>query len=1022
MRKNLRAVAAVVAACVAIPTFAIRGSLPHAIAAPKNTGPTMSEQAEIDRLQKEQYELQAKQKYPEAVKVARKLYQLQKKASGEDARETIYKKQMLATLLVQAMEYSEAEKVYLEMLAQSERMHGFESREVAMALTMLGSVYWVLNRYDDLDKVYQRQVALTRKLDGELSSEYAGALSTYATMLNMKHEYGAATRMFEEVVRIREAISPAKDDMTLISAQQTLASIYWQTNQKTKAQALYDKVLATLTSSKTTNVMWKAGTIWGVAATYHYSGRDDLAKPLMKQAIDLYLAEIARLEKANPADPSLPGLIGLVGLNYRQSGDFANAEKLLTRVVAMDEKRGGFSGWASTLAELKRVLGKPKEALALLEKAAASLAAIAPHMSTTYNTMIADVLRELGEHKRAEAMLVAHRAGIEKQYGKKHPVYGMTQMNIARVYMATGNIAQAEKLLGESLELAERDLSLVLKTGTESDHAIYFSKNAYVLDTAIDFHPTYAKASKSSVRLGLTTLLRRKGRVLDAAAASLATIRSKLSPEDKKLLDELAATRAKLAKLMVAGPSGSQDDYQKAIAALEAQIQKLEVQIGKKSAAYRAVTQAIDLPSIQKLIPRDSRLVEIVNYQPSDPKQQFQVIYTTAKLPARRYGAYVVGSTGEPAFVDLGPAAPIDAAVEQLRKSIADPKNKKAIDHARALYDLTMAKVVGTLGAAKHVLIAPDGTLNLVPFSALVDDKGAFLIKKYTFTYLTSGRDLLRLNVRTQAQGGGVIFADPSFDQGAPAPKPAGKTPATPGTGTRGARSADLASLMWPQLPGTAAEATEIEKTMRGLRVFRGKDATENALKQVHGPKVLHLATHGFFLADEPPPAQTAQRAGAAPAPTMPGMGAAPPAVGDGENPLLRSGLALAGANKLVSGEEDGILTAMEASGLDLWGTKLVVLSACETGAGKVTNGEGVYGLRRALVIAGAESLVMTLWQVDDEATKELMSGYYKQLEAGKGRSSALRDVQLEIQSRPNYAHPFYWASFLPAGNSGPLK
>lgn len=1019
MRKTVRAVAAIVAACVALPTTAIHGPVPFAIAAPKNTGPTMSEQAELDRLQKQQYELQGKQKYAEAAKIARKLYQLQKKASGEDARDTIFKKQMLATLLLQSMEYVEAEKVYVELLAQAERLHGAESREVAQALQLLGSVYWTLNRYDDLDKVYQRQVALSRKLDGELSSEYAGALSTYATMLNMKHEYGAATRMFEEVVRIREAIAPAKDDMTLVSAQQTLASIYWQTNQKTKAQALYSKVIATLDQSKGGNVMWKAGTVWGIAASYHYSGRDDLAKPLMKKAIGLYLAEIARLEKANPDDPTLPGLIGLVGLNYRQSGDFVNAEKYLTRVVAIDDKRGGFSGWASSLAELKRVLGKPKEALALLEKAASSLAALAPNMATSYNTMIADVLRELGENKRAEALLVAHRAGIEKQFGKKHPVYGLTQMNIARVYMATGNIPQAEKLLAESLDLAERDLSLVLKTGTESDHAIYFSKNAYVLDTAIDFHPTYAKTSKSAVRLGLTTLLRRKGRVLDAAAASLATIRSKLSPDDKKLLDELAAARAKLAKLMVAGPGGSQDDYQKAIAALEAQIQKLEVQIGKKSAAYRAVTQAIALPAIQKLIPRDSKLVEIVNYQPSDPKQQYQIINSNLKLPARRYGAYVVGAADEPAFVDLGPAGPIDAAVEQLRKSIADPKNKKAIDHARALYTLTMAKLVGALGATKNVLIAPDGTLNLVPFSALVDDKGAFLIKKFTFTYLTSGRDLLRLNVRTQAQGGGVIFADPTFDQGAPSPKPAGKP--APGTGTRGARSADLASLMWPQLPGTAAEATEIEKTMRGLRVFRGKDATENALKQVHGPKILHLATHGFFLADEPPPAQTAQRASAAP-PMMPGMGAAPPAVGDGENPLLRSGLALAGANKLVSGDEDGILTAMEASGLDLWGTKLVVLSACETGAGKVTNGEGVYGLRRALVIAGAESLVMTLWQVDDQATKELMTGYYKQLQAGKGRSSALRDVQLEIQSRPAYAHPFYWASFLPAGQSGPLK
>jgi len=242
----------------------------------------------------------------------------------------------------------------------------------------------------------------------------------------------------------------------------------------------------------------------------------------------------------------------------------------------------------------------------------------------------------------------------------------------------------------------------------------------------------------------------------------------------------------------------------------------------------------------------------------------------------------------------------------------------------------------------------------------------------------------------------------------------------------------ELSSLSWPPLPGTGAEAEAVVKTMKGLTLYRGDKATETALKGVHGPKVLHLATHGFFLPDEAPPAAAAndnRNAPGAPAAPVaaPAAAGTPPGAPTSpadayENPLLRSGLALAGANKLASGDEDGILTALEASGLDLTGTKLVVLSACETGVGKVTNGEGVYGLRRALVIAGAESLVMTLWQVDDFATKELMSGYYKRLSAGKPRSSALRDVQLEIMSRDKYQHPFYWASFLPAGENTPLK
>jgi CHAT domain-containing protein len=156
------------------------------------------------------------------------------------------------------------------------------------------------------------------------------------------------------------------------------------------------------------------------------------------------------------------------------------------------------------------------------------------------------------------------------------------------------------------------------------------------------------------------------------------------------------------------------------------------------------------------------------------------------------------------------------------------------------------------------------------------------------------------------------------------------------------------------------------------------------------------------------------------------------------ENPLLRSGLALEGANRRQeAGGEDGILTALEVAGLDLWGTKLVVLSACETGVGEVRNGEGVYGLRRALVLAGSESQVMSLWQVADEATRDLMVSYYKRLIAGEGRTKALRAVQLEMLrggqqeqagnnrgmklKRPgkkvSYSHPFFWAAFIQSGD-----
>ncbi len=193
--------------------------------------------------------------------------------------------------------------------------------------------------------------------------------------------------------------------------------------------------------------------------------------------------------------------------------------------------------------------------------------------------------------------------------------------------------------------------------------------------------------------------------------------------------------------------------------------------------------------------------------------------------------------------------------------------------------------------------------------------------------------------------------------------------------------------------------------------MFLGKEATETAVKQLQAPSILHLATHGFFLSD--------QKINLSP--SLGGsIGQPNSKVLKLENPLLRSGLALANINnrnKLPTGSDDGVLTALEVAGLNLRGTQLVVMSACDTGKGDIKVGEGVYGLRRALVIAGSQSQVLSLWKVSDEETKELMVKYYSKLKAGKGRHEALRKAQLEMLNSKDYNHPFFWAAFVPSGN-----
>jgi CHAT domain-containing protein len=222
-----------------------------------------------------------------------------------------------------------------------------------------------------------------------------------------------------------------------------------------------------------------------------------------------------------------------------------------------------------------------------------------------------------------------------------------------------------------------------------------------------------------------------------------------------------------------------------------------------------------------------------------------------------------------------------------------------------------------------------------------------------------------------------------------------------------GVPAADLlARAYFPPLAGTAAEAEALHGVLPDARVLTGDAARKSAVAALAGPRVLHLATHGFFLAGAPPAAQSRALELAA--------DLAPSSAQPAEDPLLRSGLALAGANLHRGGE--GILTSLEAAGLDLWGTKLVVLSACDTGVGEVHNGDGVYGLRRAFVLAGSETQVMSLWPVSDQGTRDLMVGYYERLAHGEGRSAAMRAVRLAMLKDGKHRHPFYWASFIVSG------
>ena len=399
------------------------------------------------------------------------------------------------------------------------------------------------------------------------------------------------------------------------------------------------------------------------------------------------------------------------------------------------------------------------------------------------------------------------------------------------------------------------------------------------------------------------------------------------------------------------------------------------------------------------MIPQDSALIEFALYRAPNKKNGNQIVKGES-----RYIVYVIRSTGEIRFAELGSAQEIDRLVDAYRQALRDPQRKDIRVKAAAVYEKLIKPIEPFSGDVTHLLVSPDGNLNLIPFEALANGENQYLIEKYSFTYLTGGRDLLRMQIPRNAKNELLIVANPLFGE---MPEKTATVKTTLRNGTRrGITDApNLSDTYFAPLPGTLQEARSISAQFPDAKFLSGDQATESSIKQIVAPRILHIATHGFFLEDA---AETSNKINGANTKV--------------ENPLLRSGLAFAGANRHSGKGDDGILTALEASGLNLWGTKLVVLSACDTGIGEVKNGEGVYGLRRAFTLAGTETLVLSLWSVSDYATRELMTNYYRNLKQGIGRGDSLRQAQLAMMKKKDREHPFYWAAFIQSGEWANLE
>ncbi len=766
--------------------------------------------------------------------------------------------------------------------------------------------------------------------------------------------------------------------------------------------------------------------------------------------------------------------LNVLGGLYSSFGDYDKAELKLKRALEINQKLGGgddtqIATSLGLLAKLYMDKGEYHQAEPFARKALK----IREQSQGTDHFMTSTSLNTLGEiYLNLEAYdmsepLLLRAIEIRKKHENTHSLV-ISLNNLCRLYYNTGDYDSAEHLGKTTLELGElalgknhphlaETLNLLGKiTAAEGrfreafhymkraqsidlisiDHMKGFTSEAqklkFMQNSREDLHVflslilTRLSDSPEALTEGMNTILRRKGIILDVQKQFQ---RALLSDDEKttRVYNKLSEVRSKLTALTFSDPGQKPIEfYRKELDLLRDEKERLEIQISANNQSYMVYLKKADANCknvAEKLGINSKRaLVELVRVS----------LYrlNKKKWGRDRYFAFILmsGNPYELRVVDLGDADNIDSLIFQLKKTIFQTKHaasNEPVFFANRLYSTVFLPIEKELGGRQQIYLSPDGNLNLIPFEVFYEPGTGFLIENYTFNYVSSGRDILGFGETKETGSKALLIGDPDFDMKIEEPYVVANTAEAelkPDTITQ--RSIMIGNLRFDRLPGTRDEVDTIRSVLGQDQtdVYTGKGANEKVLRMMKTPRILHLATHGFFLKDiefNPLTGPFPNRGVSVVASTKKDLSSRRMKI---ENPFLQSGFVLAGANNALKSKEskniDGVVTAEKILDLKLMGTDMVVLSACNTGIGEVKKGEGVFGLRRAFTQAGAKSLVMSMWSVPDKETKELMVEFYKNILSGKmNRCQALRQAALEemkvVKKRYGHTNPLFWGAFV---------
>ncbi|QHT69503.1 CHAT domain-containing protein [Rhodocytophaga rosea] len=903
---------------------------------------------------------------------------------------------------MQSGDYSKAEDYFKQALTVKEKSFGKNSNSYAVTVGDLANLYRDTGKYALAEDLYKQALDIYKTVYGEKHYHYGVGLNNLAQAYEQMGRYEQAISQFKKALPIyKEALG--EKDVNYAAVLNNTAMVYEATGYYELAEPLYTEVLAILKETVGEKHEYYATTLSNIAVMYEYMGRYPQAEALNLQALAIKKESVG--EQSSQYAISLNNLAFL----YKSMKQYEKSEPLLKQALAitkatLGEKHPNYARSLNNLALLYNQLNKYEEAIPLQQQALAIYKEAVGEKHGDYASSLNNLAfsyKLMKRYDQAEPIFKQAIAINKEVLGERHPSYTRMIDNLAFMYVASGRLPEAETLIHQSISNSLRQIenyfpALSDREKEQFNNTVknYFEKfNTFALmryeqNPAILGDMYNNQLSTKALLLNASSKV--KQRILNSNDTSLIkTYRQWLSEKENLV---------KIYKL----PKAEIDKQEINLDSLEQHANTLEKELSRRSAVFAQSSEQIqpNWQSIQKTLKKKEAAIELIRFRTfnfSSIGEFSDTVYYAALLVSRK-------TKNHPQLILLKNGNELEGRRLNYYRNTMLLRQTDSTSYPYYWQDIAKA-----LKGIRKVYLSPDGVYNQININTLLNPKTQkYLIEEIDVQSVTNTKDLL-----ATGQAGTIdnktasLFGSPDYNI-----EPGKREVLAQQVKSNAIQNTDpvLYALNLERsdnlviLPGTKMEIDNIHKITSEQQwkndVFVEEQALEEHIKALHSPKVLHIATHGYFEKDIDPASASAR------------------------NPLLRSGLMMAGAAHTLKNPtlnameeqtvEDGILTAYEAMNLDLDHTDLVVLSACDTGLGEVKNGEGVYGLQRAFKVAGAQSLIMSLWKVNDQTTQELMTRFYQAWMRSGSPHVAFRQAQLQLKQQ--HSHPYYWGAFVITG------